>query len=503
MSALGRLGLQPTPFEPATVEFGEWLPDFMNLNNPGAVEALNVIPRASGYVPYMSLAPVAGLVLPEVCRGAVTLTTRALDTRLYVGTVAALYVREGATFRSMWTSVINLNPAFLWQFVRYNDYLIALHPQAWPQLTDTSASVDFTDVGGLPPKAKVGAKIGEQLVLGNLEERDGTAQPQRIRWSGYGNIQLPWDSDPATQADFNDMPADGGEVMGITGREFGTVFQEKIISRMTYVGLPKVFDIETVEQARGALCSGGIVNNGAVVYYIANDGFFIWDGVSSRPIGTDRVNKYFRDRLNYGARARIVGTLDSDNECVQWAFPVGTSTTLTEILIYSYSNNRWAHAYVSVEYLVPSGQRIISLDDLLDPLESYTVSFDDPSYTEGRPTLAGFNTGHAYGSFTGPSLEATMDTAEATAPAGRRVEVSNARPLVDITESVVAVRTLKRDQLIGGDVELGPYIQQELTGECPILDEARYMRFRCNIPAGASWTHAQGVEVMRRVGGSR
>ena len=98
-------------------------------------------------------------------------------------------------------------------------------------------------------------------------------------------------------------------------------------------------------------------------------------------------------------------------------------------------------------------------------------------------------------------MAATIDTAEFSAPNNRRVIANSARPVVDATTPVVSIQPMGRDQLAGGSLLLGVPVVQEIDGNCPILAEARYMRFRTFIPAGTSWRHAQGVEIARRAGG--
>lgn len=506
MSNFASLGISPAPTEPTTVEFGEWLPDLPNENNPGALEALNVIPSEKCYVPFKDLTLQTGLVLPAEARGAAVMYDTGGVAHVYGATTDGVYVRQSATFSQRYAAPYTLYSDFIWQFVQFGNNIVALHPQVAPQAGDVGGSSSFTPLGGSPPIAACGARVGDFLVLGNLDgeaDPDGERQPQRIRWSGFGNIDSPWITDPATQADFNDMPSEGGAVMGITGREYGTVFQERCISRMSYVGLPAVFDIETVEEERGSISTGCIVDIGALVFFIANDGFFAWNGTNTIPIGDNKVNRYFFGRLNYAARGRIIGSVDYANSCIIWAFPVGNGTALEELIIYSYKENRFSHAIRTVEFLVNGTTLSVSLDDLTGNLDTgYPISFDDGSFASGRPFISGFHTNHQYGLFTGAALAATIDTGESAGPLGQRVFVNNSRPQVNASTAVVAVAVAERDQLLGEAIAFGAAVVQELTGECPILAEARYMRFRVGVPAGATWTHARGIEVWRSQAGA-
>jgi hypothetical protein len=271
---------------------------------------------------------------------------------------------------------------------------------------------------------------------------------------------------------------------------------------MSYVGLPTVFDIETVEEERGALSVGSVIDIGAVVFFIADDGFFAWNGTNSTPIGDDKVNRYFFTQLNYGERGRIVGAVDYNNSCVAWAFPVGADTALTEIIIYSYSSGRFTHAAVSVDYLVNATTLDISVDGMFGNLDTdYPISFDSPFYKGGKPYLSAFDPAHTFGTFSGASMAATVDTGEYSGPTGERIFTSQVRPLVDVSTAVATVQLAQRDQLEGGPLLFTPPVAQEVTGDCPILGDARFMRFRVNVPAGAAWNHIRGVSVTRKITG--
>ncbi len=497
--------IQPEGIEPAEIAFGEWLPDMPPLNNPGAVEALNVIPSDGCYIPFCQHVP-GGFneTLLDPCRGAIAVTLPDDTVQIFAGTVNGLFTKIGG---GAWSGLITgaYNGDYAWQFIRVNEQMVTLHQDYVPQRTEVGTLGPSALVGGTPPRAACGGQVRDFLVLGNLlsdPDDGGDPFPARIRWSGFNNIDAPWISDPATQADFQDMPAEGGPVMAIAGREVGTVFQTRMISRMTYRGLPEVFDITHVENKRGAISRDCVVDIGGFLFFIAEDGFFAWNGTNSSPIGINKVNRYFFNRLQWSMRSRIVGAHDPVNGCVMWAFPTDSSGKLNEIIIYSYRENKFSHSIQVVEYLFTSAASNVTIDELTDPLESYVYSFDDPSLRQGaRGRLAAFNQAHTYGLFNGVNMAATMDTGEYSAPNHHRVFTNGVRPIVDLAVPAATVQTAMRDQMIGGPITFEANVAQELDGVCPILADARYMRFRVNLPEAAVWQQAVGVEVARKGGG--
>lgn len=492
MGKFASIGAKPQDLEMVTLPFGDWTPDLMALNNPGCVEALNVIPKEHGFAPFFTINPQAGLVLPAVCRGALSVNDRFGVNSLYAATADGLFrnlVTVGPpltnTFTQEWTNGgAAHNAAYLWQFVTFGDKIVAIHPQE-PLLVNTiNQNTNFVTLGGTPPKACCGARVADFLVVGNLIDADiyNTSETGRIRWSAFDNIASTWTTDPNTQADFNDMPTEGGEVMAIVGREYGLVFQERIISMMRYVGLPSVFQIDVVEQDRGAISMGCVVPMGREVFFIAEDGFFMWNGTNSVAIGSDKINRYFFSRLYYQERGRIVGAVDHQNECIRWAFPVQGSTDLVEQIIYNYRTGRFAHALYTVEFL-------------FSPITgSGSGGFD-------RQPIGGFDTTHTFGNLNAGPMAATIETSEASGPSGTRVFINSARPVVDLQVPSATVQLATRDQFIGDPLVYGSVVVNEINGECAVMGEGRYVRFRVNIPAVTTWSHTVGIDVWRRATG--
>ena len=497
--------LQPSAVEVVDLPVGEWLPDLPKVNNPGALEALNVLPLNGVYVPLPTHEGQVNGALPDICRGAVAVTLTSGITQLYAGTVNGLYTRlAGAPFVLIQAEAVSQD--YAWQFIQFKTLMVALHQDIFPLKSVVGTTGAPAAVGGSPPRAACGAMVGDFLVLGNLLDDPDDAHavaPNRIRWSGIKNIDANWVTDPATQADYNDMPPEGGAVIAIAGRTNMVVFQERKISFGRYVNLPSVWDIEVVEDDVGCLARDSVVSYGAYKFFLANDGFRVWNGTNSALIGNGKVDKYFFNRLAYGRRGRIVGAVDSVNNCIVWAFPTSSDGTLNEVIIYSIHDNRWSHSIQTLEYLLSSAVSTTTTEDLAGTVDDYPTSYvDDPSYVAGgRRMLAAFNLLHTYGLYTGPSMAATVDTAEFSGPYGQRVLANLARPLIDLNQPLASIQPLTRGEIEGESLVPGIAVPQEIDGNCPILSEGRFMRFRTTVPAGATWTNMRGVSITRKAGG--
>jgi hypothetical protein len=497
--------IQPAGVEKVDVAAGEWLPDQPNVNNPGALEALNVLPFGQNYAPFCSHEPQVNGATPDTVHGAISSSLSGGITQLYAGTANGLYTRlAGAPFVLL--QAVAVNQDFSWQFIPFKTLMVALHQDIFPVKMVLGATAAPVAVGGTPPRAACGAMCGDFLVLGNLlDDPDAAhaAAPNRIRWSGLKNIDANWITDNTTQADYNDMPPEGGDVIAISGRTTMTIFQERKISFGRYVNLPSVWDIETVEEDVGCIARDSVVSVGAYKFFIAQDGFRVWNGTNSTPIGDGKVDKYFFNRMNYGRRGRIVGAAYTKKGCVAWAFPTSSDGALNEIILYNYRDNRWSHSIQTIEYLLSSAVSTTTTEDLIGFTDDYAGSYvDDPSYVAGgRRLLAAFNQLHNYGLYSGVNMAATIDTGEYSGPNNNRVFVNNARPLVNIAQPLATVTPIGRDQNEGGALLFGTPVGLEVDGTCPILADARYLRFRTDIQAGANWDLFRGIEVSRKSGG--
>lgn len=123
-------------------------------------------------------------------------------------------------------------------------------------------------------------------------------------------------------------------------------------------------------------------------------------------------------------------------------------------------------------------------------LDLLPFSLDDVS-TAVLPGLAAIDDNHRLGFFSGPPVEARLETAEQRAE-GQRANINNIWPRTD-AETVFGFIS-KRERLSGAPVDTAP-VQMLEDGNCPLYEEARNGRAGILIPAGTEWTFASGVEI--------
>jgi hypothetical protein len=476
---------------PIPIPFGAWEPDRATFQSDALTDCLNTIPVAGGYGPSNGFQSTeADLAVPIL--GAAVLGDNRTQVFIYAGSDEDVHVSNNAgPFASVYASGTSISDAYRWVFTRFVGKAIGVHPQVVPIGGDLGLAM--TTLGDTPPLAKAVGVVGNFLVLGDLDDGIDGLRPNRIRWSGFRNPDT-WGTSIATQADFNDMPDDGGVVQGIVGREFGTIFQRYAISRMTYVGPPTIFQFDVVERKRGAISMGSIIDAGLLAAYIADDGFFLWDGTSSTPIGSQRVNEYFRTRLYTGFEEKIVGSFDPLTASLSWAYPTTSDGILNERLFYSLTENRWSRSDLSGSWFMSgfdTGSTLEQLDSF-GTLDSLPFSLDDPTLFGGRARSVGFDTDGFYGPLNGDTLAATLETGDWQSAPGKRSFVNAVRPQIDADQVTCAVGA--RQQSLYDPLGYTPDSPKVLDGRCPLRSSGRFMRFRMNVPGMQTWRRTTGIE---------
>lgn len=477
------------------IMFGEWLPSAPSFKNPGCEVAKNCIPKAGGaYGPLRSL-EAGGASASAPVRGAELLFNTADDAVIVGGTATSLFVQTTALTET--TGLSSISEGEAWDFARFNDFVFATAENNAPQyLTDIDSDTSWSAVPGSPPNAKRCAKVGEFLMLGSI-----SGAPNRIQWSPYNNPAGTWGTDRLTQAGLADLDSNFGEVMRIVGGRYATVFQKRGIQRLTYVGPPAVWRADVIEEDRGCVAPFGIASLGYLHYFLAEDGFFVTNGSSVQPIGTNRINAWFFDNVNPDKISQTQAVVDWENEVVVWAFISGSGGYDT-LLFYSWAHNRWSYAEVSVDWVVgakEAGINLDSLDAIYGDLDSIPLSLDSSLFRPGASILGAYVSG-AYNTFTGTPYEATWETGETQPSPMQRVFVSEVMPIAEVDDWDFKARLKFRNNF--GAQSTSAQVSTGWSGGAPVRGEGQKMAVELVKPAG-EWSNVQGAQVRYKAAGYR
>jgi len=474
--------------------FAEWLPDQPDLGD-AVTNVLNAIPGARSYRSINALSSFTN-ALDSACQGAIWAQDNLGDYYYFAGDEGKLYRLAVFTFTDV--SKVGGYLATNWEFVKWDQRIIAVDINEPPQYFDMASSTVFADLAGSPPKAKHIAIVRDFIVLGNLNE-GGSNKASRLRWSGFNSSEQ-WTSTQATQSDFQDLLGRGGAIQKIVPGETGLIFQEHSIRRMTYVGPPTIFRIDEVEKDRGCYAPNSVAWFGSRVFFYSHEGFFMKEGDNpSVPIGTEKIDRYFKNDFSAGDLDLIRGAVDRENKIVAWCYP-SKSAGANRILMYRWDLERWTlidqDAKILIEYVSPS-YSLDDLDAILTDIDTDSINVDSSLYAGGNVALGAFDALHQLSTFSGSPLTATIETAEIQGPEGYRLSIKSARPLSDgTTELCVGTRDNQNENYTYGLPQT-----VNVKGEMNFRTSARYHRMKATISGG--FNEAQGVEVMYREEGKR
>jgi len=149
--------------------------------------------------------------------------------------------------------------------------------------------------GQTNPYVSIGISARTCTVVGQFVVLAPLASPYAVRWSAIGDPQ-DWptpntDDARSKQSGLQEFPNVFGVVTGIAGNDFfGYVFQEKAVTKMTYIGGDVVFSFDTFEEGRGCHTYNRYVSVDDSVFFESQYGYHkLTDGVI-QDIGYGRVD---------------------------------------------------------------------------------------------------------------------------------------------------------------------------------------------------------------------
>jgi hypothetical protein len=481
------------------IPFGPFHPDKSGINVPCCIEAKNVSPGSSGFLPFQSF--VSGTsALASVCRGAVSVLRDDGSVKTFAGTDTRLYELSSTL---SWSDVSRLSGGNYavstgeqWKFALYGSRLLASNGADALQYIDLDAGANFAAVAGSPPIARYIDIVREFVFLGNVSGNE-----KRVQWSANGNSES-WT--PGTgEADYQDIP-NGGPIRGIIGGETGYVFQASKVTRMTYVaGSPLIFQFDEIEGAAGLAASHSLVRLRANAFYMTQDGFRNFDlrSGASQPIGVNKWVKWFLNDLKKGTETVISGAAHPVKPIIVWAYVSQGNVTSTpdRLLIYDWSLDEATYAELSVNTLVHWLSPGVTLDnmDSFGSLDGLDFPLDSPFWKGGANLFGMFGSDMTLALQSGTPLAATLTTSDGQGKG--RVFVKGTRPNVDASGVTVSIAARER---ASDPVTFNTAEAMEDTGECPAHASGNLIRGRISIPA-QNWTLAQGIDTIAGPQGSR
>ena len=458
--------------------FGEWLPD-----QPGLVGALqtanNVVAQSVGYGPFPSMVDYSQAASENL--SAVFTGKFGTTSNIFAGGASKLFKFDTTDLSMDDVSKVGGYTGTRWRFTQFGDVVIAANGAQKLQAWTLGSSTLFADLAAAAPIASFVTVVRDFVVGANI-----SSYPSRVQWSDI-NDETNWTSGPTSQSDYQDIP-DGGNIRGITGGEFGLVLLEQSIVRMSYIGAPLFFQFDTISRTLGCYESGSIAQYGPMTFFLSDDGFYMCDGQNVKPIGAEKIDRWFWDDLDPANVTKMSSAIDPIRKIVAWCYP-NTRAGKT-ILIYNWQVQKWTYADTTADYIASAGTASVTLEGLdaySASIDALDTSLDSRIWVGGKFIFAGAS-GAKIVTFTGDPSSAVLETGDFAAGVNSIVRL--ARPQVDNGSATVAVAS--RD-LLSDTVTFGTASAADSDNRVSLRSFGKYHRLRI-VPSG-NWTTVVGVDV--------
>jgi hypothetical protein len=459
------------------IAFGEWLPDQPGITGV-VTDAKNCVPVGNGYEPMRSEADLSGSA------GQTLLTTfagkYAQTSTLFAAGASQIFKYNNSTRALAAASTTGYTDVVSWDVAQFGAVMLAANGLNKIQAVTLNTSDYFTDVAAAAPVAKYITVVRDFVVAANE-----TGFENKVYWSDI-NDETNWTPGSTSQSD-TQVIADGGDIMGLAGGEYGVVLLEKAIYRMSYIGSPLFFQFDAISKGLGCLSNGSVVQYNGLTYFLSNDGFYVCDGQSVKSISAGKVDKWFFDNADPNSFNLMSSSVDPIKRLIAWCFSNVFASKL--ILIFSIDTGKWSYVETTataISTVITPPVTLEGLDLYSTSIDALPVSLDARQWAGGDPLFAGVS-GQKIITFGGSNKTASIVTGDIDI--GRSV-ITLARPKVDDGSASVAISA--RSSLSDAISYTTP-VAADSEGRVSLRSAGRYMRAQV-IPSG-TWSTCVGVDV--------
>lgn len=461
------------------IAFGEWLPDQPGVT--GAVtDAKNCYPVANGYAAFPSEADYSDAAAQTLL---ITFAGKfGGATNLFAAGATQIYKFDSSDASLDALTTTGYTAVEGWDVTQFGSKMILANGQDKLQSYELGVSTYVTDLAAAAPTAKYVTVVRDFVVAAN----DGT-DANKVYWSDI-NDETDWTPSAASQSDSQILP-DGGDITGLAGGEYGLIFLERAIYRMSYTGSPLFFQFDAISRSLGCISNGSIAQYGGLTYFLADDGFYACDGQTTKAIGVEKVNRWFFDNaIPSEIFTGMSATVDPIRKLVIWKF--NNTFGGKNLLMYSIDLGKWSYTdttATSVAYVLTPSATLEQVDNYNANLDALDIPLDSRVFAGGQLLFAGVS-GTKIIAFSGQPKTANISTGDIDIG---RSTVTLVKPIVDKGSASVAVSS--RD-LLSDQVEFGSDVPADAENRISLRSNGEYHRLRLT-PTGANWETAFGLEV--------
>jgi hypothetical protein len=290
---------------------------------------------------------------------------------------------------------------------------------------------------------------------------------------------------------------DGGDITGLAGGEYGLVFLERAIYRMSYAGSPFFFQFDAISRTLGCMSNGSVAQFGGLTYFLSDDGFYVCDGKSVKNIGVEKVNRWFFDNVSLSEiQTGMSATIDPVKKLVIWNFKNNFGKRF--LLYYSIDLNKWSYGSTDVNFLAygltPSAT-LEQIDNYNNNLDALDIPLDSRTWAGGQLIFIGVRSQKIV-IFSGALQSAYITSGDIDI--GRSI-ITLAKPIIDNGTASVTVASRK---LLSDQIEFGTTATPDSENRVPLRANGNFHRLKI-APTNANWVTIIGCEIDITTQGTR
>lgn len=462
--------------------YGEFKPDVGGPNSGVATTADNVLPQASAAG--LGYGPMPGLV---TATGAEALSAAPK------GMISALKADGSyAVIAATDTTIEMMDSSYQWSDIETGrtgvDELDTSFAQFGKYVLNTNTVDGFkaydVDAGGSNSAVSAAPAARQVFVTNNLVVACGVASNNRRMQSSAIGDHTNWTTQGADGVTF----PDGGALIGGRDMKSGAavLFQENAIRLMQFTGAgATLYTISKVADGRGAVSDRAIVAFDGMCFFVATDGIYKFSlGGGIEPIGAEKVNRWLAGLVSASDYAKIVAAVDPFQKVVWFQLP-----NIGKLLGYDWQLNVFFTATVTTTYLSRIATPGISIDSVSDSIDSVGQAIDSRVWSGGGLLFGALDGSYKFATFSGSSLEATLQTCDTALPQG--VMVNWCTPDSDAQGSLIYLGVSDNRYT---DLTWKEAATKRPSGRAGLRGFGKVFALKEVIPAGENWTFANGMD---------
>jgi len=179
--------------------------------------------------------------------------------------------------------------------------------------------------------------LGADPIVGSA--RSGSIDPLLIAFSNQESA-TDWNPTATNTAGSLRLSSGSQIVAGLRARQEILIWTDVSLYSMQFVGAPFTFGVNLINENVGLISPNGAVNGPDGVYWMARDGFYVYNGAVKRLVCS--VLNYVLDDFNSSQAFKVVGFSNREFNEIGWFYPSSSSSEIDRYVCYNYLEGVWS-----------------------------------------------------------------------------------------------------------------------------------------------------------------